>query len=165
MIPVPSSLPCSQLAARQDCRWATVFCRALADSPIGLLKHLVSLSQRHYELININSLFWYLLLPGALAWAFFFTPHPQTATARSRLRLAEGQRGATRLGDRGVPSPVPITHWGRGCCQAPASLLARLGLSPGGPPCCQVCHPSPPLPCRATGQVMAGCSTGVASPL
>lgn len=66
-IPIPSSLPRSQLVARQDCRWAMVFCKARSDSPVGLLKHLLSLSQCHYELININSLFWYLLLLGALA--------------------------------------------------------------------------------------------------
>lgn len=29
---------------------------------------------------------------------------------------------------------VPIPHCGRGCCQAPASPLARVGLDPGGSP-------------------------------
>lgn len=122
--------PGSQLAARQDCQWAMVFCKALSDSPVGLLKHLVSLSQRHYELININSPFWYLLLPGALAWAFLF-PFPQTEMARSRLPLAESQREATWLGGHELPIPVPVLHRDKGCCQALTSLL---GLGPGGAP-------------------------------
>lgn len=54
--PLPSSLPHSQLAGMPVGDGS--FCRALSDSPAGLLKHLVSLSQRHYELININSPFW-----------------------------------------------------------------------------------------------------------
>lgn len=33
-----------------------------------------------------------------------------------------------------LPIAVPIPHCGRGCCQAPASPLARVGLDPGGSP-------------------------------
>lgn len=36
------------------------------------------------------------------------------------------------LGGRGFPIPVPVLHRDRGCCQAPASLLAGVGLGPGG---------------------------------
>lgn len=112
--PVPSSLPRSQLAARQGCRWARdffFFCRALSDSPVGLLKHLVSLSRRHYELININSLFWYLLLPGALAWDFiylflFYSPSPpKMETDGSRLCLGESWGRPRGWGTMGSLSP------------------------------------------------------------
>lgn len=137
--PVPSSLPRSQLAARQGCRWARdffFFCRALSDSPVGLLKHLVSLSRRHYELININSLFWYLLLPGALAWDFiylfiFYYPSPPDGNGRVQA-MPGGKLGeATGLGDHGVPVPIlqGRWRWGRG----KVSSLALERPDPGSP--------------------------------
>lgn len=92
---LPPSLPACSEAGLPVGEGFFFFCRALSDSPVGLLKHLVSLSRRHYELININSLFWYLLLPGALAWDFiylflFYSPSPpKMETDGSRLCLGE----------------------------------------------------------------------------
>lgn len=110
--PAPSLAPSLQRGRAAGGRGIFFFfCRALSDSPVGLLKHLVSLSRRHYELININSLFWYLLLPGALAWDFiylflFYSPSPpKMETDGSRLCLGESWGRPHGWGTMGSLSP------------------------------------------------------------
>lgn len=133
---LPPSLPACSEAGLPVGEGFFFFCRALSDSPVGLLKHLVSLSRRHYELININSLFWYLLLPGALAWDFiylfiFYYPSPPDGNGRVQA-MPGGKLGeATGLGDHGVPVPIlqGRWRWGRG----KVSSLALERPDPGSP--------------------------------